>query len=89
MANAWGISGYACGIPLLSRLKAVPPPTVRIPDPGNRCLIEPYKWLFARNTEETEREMGNMAEAAHASPLPLKRRGLRRAKACSVRLASI
>jgi hypothetical protein len=43
--------------------------------------MEPYTWLFAHSTEETEREMGSMAEAAHASPLPLKRRGLRRANA--------
>jgi hypothetical protein len=33
-----GFSGYACGNPLRSRLKAVSPPTVRMPDPGNKRL---------------------------------------------------
>jgi len=28
-AEAWGFSGYACGNPLRSRLKAVSPPTAR------------------------------------------------------------
>jgi len=33
-----GFSGYACGNPLRWRLKAVSPPTVRIPGPRSRYL---------------------------------------------------
>jgi hypothetical protein len=36
---------------------------------------------FSPTGKETEKEKGSMAEATHAPPLPLKRRGLRRAKA--------
>src|SRR6476660_9547323 len=47
-----GFSGYACGAPLRSRLKAVSPPSTAAWS-GEQVLMERYKRLFSHTREET------------------------------------
>ena len=80
-----GFSGYACFNELRSRLKAVSPPPARMPGPRSRCLASRTDTSSSAHTRNRSAESVSgedvWLQPPDASPRPLKRRGLRRAKA--------